>query len=214
MIKWLWRQAKIGYRTIFPKQEAKKVIRPEAEKPVFHGDLAKFKTVVLIPGHEKGAKSGAISVKDKNDKRWNERAYWGAVIDEVLKLPNSKIITVETRENGGIWGAYDRADGADLIFELHFNNYNGKAKGVEALHTGKSKWLATEFCDFMCDRFDKVNRGGKDVAKYKRGRYSVLQGAKASKYNLLTEAFFGDNPDDFVEVEPMAQALAEFIDQL
>jgi len=107
-----------------------------------------------------------------------------------------------------------REDGATLALELHFNAYNGKARGCETLYTTnhpESKILATCIQESVLNGFYTVNRGIKQLRRNKRGWLFVNNWTIPA---VLCEPFFGDNKHDwllFSNPKRLAKSYAEGI---
>lgn len=79
-----------------------------------------------------------------------------------------------------------------LVIALHFNAFNGKAKGCEALYiTAQNE--AVNFCHHYTQLTGASNRGAKKLNRNSRGFLEIYY----PKYPaILLEPFFGDNPTD------------------
>ncbi len=171
--------------------------------------IPKVKTIGLIVGHtekDKGATiyNGAIQEYD----------YWSEVVEN---LNLEKEYAVGFRDRNGVAGACSEIRAKlgfnpDIILELHFNSYNGEAKGCEALFTN-SKELAEEFCFFM-EKKGQKNRGAKDVYKNGRGIKNMEIAQRYCDNNILIEPFFADNKDDYITIKKMTEYLQEFLNWL
>jgi len=125
---------------------------------------------------------------------------------------------VGTRDIGGLAGAYGhlRGQGCTATIEAHLNAFNGKASGYEVLCLKGDKdsmVYAERWLGLMSKHFpDRRNRGTKLLVKGDRG-YKNLKESKlnGSKVALLTEAFFLDNPKDWIDPEILSQVFDELI---
>jgi len=91
---------------------------------------------------------------------------------------------------------------ADLHLMLHFNCYNGRARGTETLYFYASKKgykAARIFCNHIYKHFNTHKRGAKPLT-YGERAYALV--AKPKAVSVILEAAFGDNKAD-------AQALIE-----
>ena len=83
----------------------------------------------------------------------------------------------------------------DLVFELHFNMFNGNAKGAEACcyNSISSINLNREFINKYCSLTGSNNRGVKILKPNSRGYWFVKSQKPPA---ILYEGFFGDNKED------------------
>lgn len=84
----------------------------------------------------------------------------------------------------------------DLVYELHFNSFNGLTKGCEALYHNKSEYgklLSEHFCDTYTNIIGSKNRGNKALYDIDRG-YGFV--SKQKPVAIILEPFFGDNKED------------------
>lgn len=91
----------------------------------------------------------------------------------------------------------------ELVFELHFNSFNGSAKGCEALFfkgNSKMETLAMEFGTDMSTSMGYSYRGAKSITSGDRG-YQFLKRTKGDA--MILEPFFGDNKDDVKLFKPL-----------
>lgn len=116
----------------------------------------------------------------------------------------AKTIDVEIffRDNGGVPGAYGRADawGADFTAELHYNSFsNTNVRGTETLSSGTSGSVA--FANEVQARYCSIlgrtgtSRGVKirNRNNQQRGWFSLVVGAAPA---IITEPAFGSNASD------------------
>lgn len=171
--------------------------------------ISKVESIGLIVGHTKKDKGAAIY-----NGAIQEYDYWSEVVD---KLKLNKKYAVGYRDNNGVAGACSEIRNQlgynpDIILELHFNSYNGKAQGCEALYTN-SKALAEKFCAFMEEK-GQYNRGAKDVYKNGRGIKNMEIAQRYCENNILIEMFFGDNKEDYIPIKEAREYLQEFLNCL
>ena len=84
----------------------------------------------------------------------------------------------------------------DLVIELHFNMFNGKAKGCECLYLKGSKIgkeQAEKLCKSITKDFGNINRGAVAIDNEKGRGYWFLKLINAPA--LIVEPFFGDNEE-------------------
>ena len=131
-------------------------------------------------------------------------------------LPNRPC---ENRNDGGVKGAAKRLvkKKVNATLEPHKNAYNGKAKGFEILVL-KGDSLSRHYAELFAEAFkvkfpDRVLRGYKGI-KEVSGRDNGAANLRASKnagaeVALLSESFFIDNPNEWIEPREMAHFWAE-----
>lgn len=106
--------------------------------------------------------------------------------------------------------------GYDLVIELHFNAFNGRANGCETVGFEGSKAGAKYgklFCKMLSDHYDLINRGHKATVPAGRGYwFTKLMAAPA----LIVEPFFGDHPEaiKFEDTEEYACVIREWLARL
>ncbi|MER9316325.1 N-acetylmuramoyl-L-alanine amidase [Mesorhizobium sp. M0659] len=118
------------------------------------------------------------------------------------------------RDGIGISGAYQQVSawGASCVVELHFNAFNGSARGTETLydkdrHAGSAAW-ATRLQEAMLATLGTQDRGLKECDPGDRGYGSV---SALNIPSALIEPFFGDNPVDAQKGHNNKDDLAEAI---
>ncbi|MCM8906825.1 N-acetylmuramoyl-L-alanine amidase [Tenacibaculum finnmarkense] len=90
----------------------------------------------------------------------------------------------------------------DVVFELHFNKFNTKANGCEALYylsNDKSRQIAKVFCDTYSKLTRSENRGVKSLYCKKQRGYGFVKHQKTNA--IILEPFFGDNKEDCSKFE-------------
>lgn len=206
------------FKKLFSKQEISRVPRvPNAEVTRHYWPV---KSVAIIIGHgdfdsENNFDSGA--------KNWNGRSEFFEQ-DIVAKTIRGKVRTKKIylcyRRGKGIKGVAKEALSykPDLTIELHNNSFKGKAQGCEIL-TLKGDTVSISFAQDLAKKFcTKFNRkmrdldGVKEVVK-ENGSYS-LGLVSDPPPSILTELYFGDNKDDWIEPFACGEFLAEWIDSL
>ena len=144
------------------------------------------------------------------DYKLQEFDYWEAVL-----IPGFTYV-YRYESDGGVEDQVDAAakklkeSGCTHIIEVHFNAYNNKTRGVEALCHDLSWEFASEFTTFASKSLGHKNRGAKNVSTMKHGKPNMEAVKKYSTDSILIEPFFGDNEDDYVTIERMRQLLVEF----
>ena len=118
------------------------------------------------------------------------------------------------RDNVGIGGAYQQVSdwGASCVVELHFNSFNGTARGTETLfdkdrNSGSAAW-AQRLQTAMLGALGTVDRGLKECNPGDRGFGSV---SALNIPSALIEPFFGDNQADAQKGHNNKDDLAEAV---
>ena len=163
--------------------------------------------VGLIVGHtKKSPGANVVSTIQSSEYFYNRQ-----VAEKLEDI--GAVDLVVYRDGIGIAGACKAIveSDVDLSIELHCNAANVLAVGCEALYyTNASKKIATIFCTDLCHEFKRKNRGAKYVVENGRGILN-LQLLSDIPYSILVEPFFGDNPNDYIEVEDYVNFLKAFI---
>ena len=92
--------------------------------------------------------------------------------------------------------SYELSD-YDVVFELHFNAANSKAKGCEALYlkgNDTSKDIATLFTHNYHYLTKSKYRGAKALYSRLQRGYGFVKNQRAN--GIILEPFFGDNKED------------------
>ena len=171
--------------------------KPPAPSPIAeHGDPDYFEPVWGIINPHLKNKPGAVS----HDRKYSEYIYGAIMIPEINK-------PWDTRDNGGVSGAVKRLVKNYKInasLEPHYNAFNRKAKGFEILVLKGDKLsekYAKMFLDAFADKYpERANRGIKRIGYGGRGYNNLVAAKRAgAKIALLSEMFFGDNINDWLE---------------
>ena len=145
------------------------------------------------------------------DKKWNEYFY----AQEMLKfLKKQRLIPSATRDNGGVsQAARDlvRA-GATATLEPHKDAYNSRVGGYSILvlkGDNLSKELALKIISLFEQKYPSRSKRSGDGVKEVEGRDNGAANLRAAKRAgaeaaLLSELFFIDNRNEFIEPEEMA----------
>ena len=162
----------------------------------------------LVVGHEAKAK-GAWNY----NKTEQEYDYFKEVLSRVVSKTENTAMFL--RDGTSIRGAIDKAAswGADIIIEFHWNSFNGKAQGSEALSFSVSNELAREFLVAWCNETGLVNRGVKQRTAKQAGYTSVQRIHERVRQGFLWEAFFGDEAKSFQDKETVVDFLVRWINQ-
>lgn len=159
--------------------------------------------------------------------------HWGVIIPHELKAPGAnspmglseyhfalKMVQTmsfpyRTRDGVGVYGAAKALKGiaCNASIEPHLNAYNGKASGFEILvlkddtdSISMARLIAEEFARQFPGRKMRADNGIKLVTSKDRGGANLVAAKNAGmKIALLSEAFFIDNPDDYISPEKMAE---------
>lgn len=176
--------------------------------------------VGICVGHSRAGDLGAYSV----NWQFSEWEYNLAVSKELqveLKRRSieSKIYSVYKGETYRTAMAYVqnqlKEDGASLALELHFNSYDGSARGSETWYRQgalKSKRLACFLQDAVIKFYATKDRGVKPARRHNRG-FRFLDNSHIP--TALCEPFFGDNIEDlslFSKPETLGKVLADGIE--
>lgn len=166
-----------------------------------YGEL-KPKWGIIVP-HTKDA-SGAVSPT----REWNEYKYGLQLAYLLSPIPHA------TRDNIGVYGASKLLikNGCNCSIEPHLNAYNGKAEGFEILvlkgddpSIEEARRIADEFATAFPFRKLRADKGVKIVSPKERGGSNLVSAKNAGmKVALLSEAFFIDNPNEWISPQEMA----------
>lgn len=92
----------------------------------------------------------------------------------------------------------ERTKDYDLVLELHYNSFNTRAQGVEALYyykNEKTKLIAQKFSELVNQKMGIKIRGNKGAVGLSKGNgYGFVKNMKG--WALVLEPFFGDNLND------------------
>ena len=159
-----------------------------------------MKPLGIVIGHTE-KRQGAYSRYLKASEYTYNGEFAGLLVSEGIKKGID--VVVERRDNGGIFGAYERLLACDpaAIIELHFNAATPRATGTETLHTNMydkagfneqvfAQMIQNALVGALCLR----DRGVKRCRKGDRGFYNLMQTKKIC--SIITEPFFGSNDFD------------------
>lgn len=100
----------------------------------------------------------------------------------------------------------------DILIDLHFNAFNGKASGVEVIipkiSSNIERSLGTTICERLSNIMNIPNRGLKNETETARGRIGILRGVGN---RILIEVCFKDNPKDIISYWENKHLVAEAI---
>ena len=202
-----------------PPKAAKKAAKKNAKKaansrrgarPVSAANVNR--KLAIVVGHTLAA-PGASGVPpiSQSEYPWNKD-----LAAKITAAGTAAGITVSTffRDTGGISGAYAavRQSGARAVIELHFNAFNGSARGTETVYgpacAASLGWAAAvqNAMVQLYQRTGNLNRGLKKAPPHPRGGNSV--NALSSIPSCLIEPFFGDSTTDATLGQNNKQALA------
>jgi N-acetylmuramoyl-L-alanine amidase len=148
--------------------------------------------IAFVIGHDK-TKPGAYSTHlGQSEYIYNsEVASYLSTIGDIYKRPSGGGYMTQMRKLADELNPKNY----DLVIELHFNAFNKKANGCEAvIHKGNhyTGQLGEDFCTAVCRKYGTVNRGVKEHYKGDRG-YGFLSLIKAD--TMILEPFFGDHEE-------------------
>lgn len=145
----------------------------------------------IIIGHSKESPGAYSTYLRSSEYTYNsEVAAYLSCIADVYKRP----------DNGGYKSQMKRLASEinqkdyDLVIELHFNSFNGKAEGCETIsYPGSSSLVFGEkYCKDISECYLTENRGAKEANPQSRGWW-FLAYMKAPA--IIVEPFFGDNEE-------------------
>ncbi|WP_270942939.1 N-acetylmuramoyl-L-alanine amidase [Romboutsia lituseburensis] len=161
------------------------------------------KTVLIDPGHG-GTDSGALNKVNPSIKEKDYTLDTSLATAEYLR--NSGINVVLTRQTDKTLSLTERSSmsnalNPDLFVSVHFNSYNGTAKGTEVYYKyadrngGTSKTLATNILNSILSEFNFSNRGIKTrTLDSGKDYYHVIREVKAP--SVIVESSFIDSEQD------------------
>lgn len=189
-------------RKLKTRRPAPRISKP-ADAPVV------LKWGIIIPHTE--SSPGAYTTH-RLEKYGNEKIsenFYGKKLAKALPhLPS------QSRDLGGVFGAAHllKASGCNASLEPHLNAYNTKAHGFEllVLEGDKASYnVAKSLVKAFKSRFPsrRIRNGGIKLVTPKDRGYKNLRDARKAgmKIAILSEAFFIDNPNDWMSVEEMAK---------
>lgn len=171
-------------------------IPPGRETP---DDTYKFKPLLgLIVGHERNAPGATMATTKQAEYFWND--HLAKMIESYAAAQGKLKTKVFYRDGVGREGACKAAmkAGSDVVIELHFNAFNGKAFGSETLCTTNKidVEFATKIQKAICSAMDRngMSRGVKQLSRGDRAATNVY--LLPDIPNCIPEPFFGDNADE------------------
>lgn len=156
-----------------------------------------MRNIYLCAGH-RGARTGAKSIYiDEGSEVINFRTLIGEYITE-----NSSIKVIYDNDYDSLSNVVKKIKQddkpGDMVIDLHFNAFNGKANGSEILipkeYSDFEKDIADELLNVVCDTLDTKNR---KVKKENSGQHKTLAMLSDQMYEtVLLEICFLDNKSD------------------
>lgn len=152
----------------------------------------------IIVGHSRRGDRGAESAGGTNE--W---AFWNSMIKplrEALPANTYYVNAVEARsytEYTSKLAVELDSNGVTVAVELHFNAFNGAARGFESLYwhsSDQSKRLAELLVSTQQQLGQPGNRGAKSITTRGRGSQFLR---KTQCPAVIWEPFFGDNPAEW-----------------
>lgn len=160
-----------------------------------------MKKIFVIAGHS-DTDSGAVATHDYLVKEADYTKKLKYLIVEYFKAFNDSVEVFVDDDKDNLQTVINKINkiikADDLLIDLHFNAFNGKATGTEVIVPGISSKLensiATEICKQISDILEIPNRGVKPESQTARGRIGILKGVGN---RILLEICFIDNPKDY-----------------
>lgn len=146
--------------------------------------------IAVIVGHDPASPGAFSHWLHTSEYMYNaEVATYLATIADIYKRPKGGGYKTQMAALANILNPQNY----DLVVELHFNAFNKRANGCEAVifkgsATGRKVGLA--FCEQICQGYGTTNRGVKEVGADGERGYWFLKYMKAPA--LILEPFFGD----------------------
>lgn len=173
----------------------KQLPSPDGRELPAVGEHRKIRLAIIV-GHTKASPGASLAGTKQCEYQYNTEVA-EIMADEARRIGSIDPVII-FRDGVGIEGAYKKAiaEKCDAAIELHFNAFNGRADGTEALCT--SDLNDVEFAHIiqnaMCRVFARAgqSRGVKAIAKSARGGGNVH--SFPGGVNCLVEPAFGDNP--------------------
>lgn len=154
--------------------------------------------VALVVGHtERSPGAFGHNPVNAHEYPWN-RDLAQRMIAHIATLGDAEAKAF-FRDDGGLTGAYAAAKdwGADAALELHFNAAGPSATGTETLYlTSVSRQLAEAVQDATIGALGLADRGVKTPQEASGGRGERNLSQMGARPSILTEPFFGSNPND------------------
>ncbi|KAA5605403.1 N-acetylmuramoyl-L-alanine amidase [Roseospira marina] len=175
-----------------------------------------MKKLALVVGHTR-ARPGAFAVAPigQSENTWNTdlATTMKAIADTDADAghPGAVSVSIFTRDDGGVVGAYRRARqwGADAALELHFNAAMPAATGTETLYlTPASQGFAAVIQAATVAALGLRDRGIKTPHAASGGRGAANLSQMGARPSILTEPFFGSNPGDCAAAHTRKRRLA------
>lgn len=145
---------------------------------------------------------GALGIKGAPSESRQAMRVRDRVVHTLRTKHGINVITDSDSETLSQYLARIKPNGSDVVVEIHFNAFNGKATGTEVLVGNDAdrldRGLATELAAVGARVLGIPNRGVKTEAQSHRGRLGLMreQGIVA-----LIEVCFIDNPTDMAAFE-------------
>ncbi|MGL6130433.1 MAG: N-acetylmuramoyl-L-alanine amidase [Fusobacteriaceae bacterium] len=172
--------------------------------------------VGFVIGHnssDKGSFSKALNI--------SEYDFFEKVANKIKSCSKKHKVEVIKREFTGGYTKemskvvdYVNSNSFDLVFELHFNAYNGVARGIEMLYfhkSSKGKEISQKLMSLHNSIIGLPERRIIPISEStERGGYGIV---KSKMPYVLTESFFGDNSEDcaLVSADKIADVFLEYL---
>ena len=154
--------------------------------------------VAFVIGHDEKSKGG-VSKELVKFKQVAEFDFWKEfvlknLLDHGDIFVHESISSYEKKQKA----TAEKTKDYDLVIEFHFNLFNAKAQGVEALHyykNNKTQAICEEFSSLVFKKMGIKKRGLNGATASSSGNgYGFLYHSKP--WAILIEPFFGDNIND------------------
>lgn len=145
--------------------------------------------VAIVIGHNEISQGGYSDILNKSEYDYNSKV--AKYINSFYYVYNRPNIKGYNSQMNGLAKKINGKD-YDLVIELHFNLFNGKAQGTEAVIYPGNKFTTSfgnYFCKEISNKYNVPNRGVKEHGEGQRG-HGFLSKMKAN--TIILEPFFGD----------------------
>ncbi len=175
--------------------------------------MGKTKPLISIVVGHTAAKPGALAVAPLSIHEYDYNKSLAAILAESIRQSFEFMVTY--RDGMTIEETYQKVGklSPDANIELHFNSTSGpEAYGTETLCGEKDVPFAAMIQKAMCDGLSRTGHGNRGVkilkTKDDRGYTSV---SSLRVPSVITEPFFGSNPDDSALGLKSKQVIADAI---
>lgn len=160
-----------------------------------------MKKIFVIAGHS-NTDPGAVATHDYLVKEATYTKRLRYLITEYFKAFNDSVEVFIDDDKDNLQTVINKINkdvkAGDLVIDIHFNAFNGKATGTEviipAISSKLENKLAAEISKEISEVLEIPNRGAKSEAQTARGRIGILRGVGN---RILLEVCFIDNSKDY-----------------